>query len=86
MSDDTPIYREEPDTITICSGEELYAPVQWNNFKVGQIIYKTSVKAEETPEEAADRATKFVFARKAQMFVDARNLFWLNFDNLRGNR
>lgn len=54
-----PLVRVNPDEgeeITVTSGEELFAPIQYNSFRVGPLHYKTTVRATETLHEAYTRA------------------------------
>ena len=43
------------ETIRVVWGEQLIAPRQYNNFKVGPFEMTTTVRAHETPEQAFDR-------------------------------
>ncbi len=68
--------QEEIETITVSFGEETFAPIQYQNFKFGSIYYKTQVRPGETPEEAFDRAWKFVESCAKKQFIAKRDGFW----------
>lgn len=49
-----------PDEITLFYPEQKFNPYPYTTFGVGGMFYKTFVKPDETPEQAATRGWKFL--------------------------
>lgn len=64
-----------PDKITIKAPEEMFSPVQYNNFRFGGFIYETEVQEGETPEEAYRRGFEFLVNMMRESYPDVRDEF-----------
>lgn len=51
------------EAIRVVWGEQLIAPRQYNNFKIGPFEMTTTVRDDETDEQAFDRAYAFLDER-----------------------
>ena len=74
-----PIVRAE---LTVTWGEELYAPVQYHSFRVGDLSLKFNVEAGETIEQAHERALGILRSLAAKQYVAQRDAFLANFRDL----
>lgn len=50
------------DVITVTFPEQSFSPVQFHSCRLGPYYFRTTVKKGETPEQAMERAQKFVDA------------------------
>lgn len=66
----------EGDEVTVTFGEELFAPVQFNSFRIGPYTYKTKVHKGETPEQAFDRANAYVTRMAKKEFISKMETYY----------
>ncbi len=64
------------DRITVFAGEEKFSPVQYHSFAIGGYSYTTTIRGDETPEEAFTRAWSFLSQMKRNAFAEARADFY----------
>jgi len=70
----------EGDEITITLGEQVFAPVSYNSFRVGPFIIKTTIKAGETYEQAFERAHSYLMTAARKAYTTERGLFFDRYD------
>jgi hypothetical protein len=70
------VMAEEPDVIRVTSLSERFSPLEFHSFGIGDFTYTTRVKPDETPEQAFDRAWKFLNEMKKTKFLEARDGFY----------
>lgn len=70
------------EVVSVVHGAETFTPRPYNTFVVGPFTMTTSIRPNETPEEAVDRASRHLedqaereFKRKADLFL--QKLSWL---------
>ena len=61
--------------IVVSWGEELYAPVQYNSFRMGGVQLSTKVGPNETPAEAHARCMKHLAALTQVQFDEQLKTF-----------
>jgi hypothetical protein len=66
---------EPLDKVTVCFGEEKFAPVQYHSFGIGPFFMTTTVRAGETPEEAMLRAHRACEAVARKIYPGKRDAF-----------
>lgn len=67
---------ETGDTITVTLGEQVFAPIQYNSFRVGPFSCTTTIKEGESPEAAYTRAHNFLIRCARIAYTAERNLFF----------
>ena len=60
------------DTITVTYGAQKFSPVQYQLFDVGPFSMTTTVKPDETPEQAYARAYAFLAGCAKAAFATAK--------------
>jgi hypothetical protein len=63
------------ESVTVVLGEMLFAPIQYNNFKIGGHQYTTEIRPGETPEQAFDRAYAFLLKKTREEYGSKKALF-----------
>ena len=65
-----------PDRITVTASEERFSPVNYHTFAIGGFTYTTSVREDETAEQAFNRAWSFLQRMKKEKFKEVRDDFY----------
>lgn len=67
---------DEPEEITVTLGEQVFAPVSYNSFRVGPFSYTTKIGPNETENMAFDRAHNYLMECSRRAYTAERKLFW----------
>lgn len=68
----------------VTAGGELYSPIQFNNFTVGPLTVKGTVRSGETLEQAFERVRVFLHGQMKREYVAKRAAYLENFKALKG--
>jgi len=66
---------DERDIIEVTRGAETFSPVDYHSFSIGPLRMTTRVGALETPEQAYDRAFKYLEAMARKQYVERATNF-----------
>lgn len=61
--------------ITVTWGEETFSPIPFNSFRTGPFSLTTTVRDDESTEQAFDRAWAFLDAYARKQYVAKRAAF-----------